>query len=64
LEAGAYGVIAYAGVLILEVVHAQHSITLDMPMSYAYAAIPVGGILMCLFTLIRARQALTAEDKP
>lgn len=64
LEAGAYGVIAYAGVRILEVVHAQRSITLDMPMSYAYAAIPVGGILMCLFTLIRARQALTAEGKP
>jgi len=58
LEAIAYGVLAYAGVRILEVVHSQRSITLDLPMSFAYASISVGATLMCVYTLIRAGQAL------
>lgn len=62
LEAGAYGVLAYAGVRIVEVVNAQRSITLDLPISLAYAAIPVGAILMCLYTLVRARDALIERD--
>lgn len=64
LEAASYGVIAYAGVRILEVVHAQRSITLDMPMSFAYAAIPLGALLMCIFTLIRARRAFASDHTP
>jgi len=58
-EAGAYAVIAYAGLRILDVVHAQRSITLDMPMGYAYAAIAAGAALMCLYTLRQAWRALS-----
>lgn len=63
-EAAAYGAIAYAGVAILGVVHDQRSITLDMPMSYAYGAIAAGAILMCLYTLRLAWRALVPARAP
>jgi TRAP-type C4-dicarboxylate transport system permease small subunit len=58
VEACAYAILAWAGIRILGVVHAQRSITLDMPISFAYAAIPTAAMLMCAFTLLAARREL------
>lgn len=58
IEAVVYAVLAWAGFKILGVVHAQRSITLDLPISLAYAAIPTAAVLMCAYTLRAARREL------
>lgn len=60
-EAAIYAILAWGGCQILAVVHPQQSITLDLPMSLPYAAIPVGAALMCAYTLALAFRDLTRK---
>lgn len=61
-EAGCYAMLGWAGIEITQFVHAQTSITLDMPMSYAYASIPVSAMLMCVYTIVLAKREAWPAD--
>lgn len=60
LEAVCYLTLLYAGARMLPIVHKQTSVALDVPMSFAYAAIPTGSAIALLFLvlldLLRARR--------
>jgi len=53
-----YGIVAYAGMVVLPVVHQQLSVALGLPMSIAYLAIPVGFGLMAFFSLVAAARVV------
>jgi TRAP-type C4-dicarboxylate transport system permease small subunit len=60
-EAALYATVACAGYRILDVVHYQESVTLAIPMSYAYAAIPLGMGMMAIFALLGAKDELLGK---
>jgi TRAP-type C4-dicarboxylate transport system permease small subunit len=53
-EAALYGLLAWAGVLVVQVTHVQTSPSIALPMSLPYGALPVAGGLLCVFSLRRA----------
>lgn len=55
VEAFLYVVVAAAGIQILATVQNQQSVTLEVPMSTFYAAIPIGIGLMAIFALSDAK---------
>jgi C4-dicarboxylate transporter DctQ subunit len=56
------GVLVYYGVQLSISNYAQQSASLQMPMTYAYAAIPVGGFIMLCETLRLIRLELTGRS--
>jgi TRAP-type transport system small permease protein len=61
VEAAFYGLLAWAGLRIVQVVHLQQSASTDLRMSLPYAAIPLGSAVLCLVSLA---QAVAAWRKP
>ncbi|QHJ01281.1 TRAP transporter small permease subunit [Xylophilus rhododendri] len=61
LEGVAYAVLAYSGAVLLPIVAGQTSITLGVPLTVAYAAIPVGFALMALVSWVRCARYFTAR---
>ena len=55
IEASLYIIIAFAGAQILATVHNQQSVTLEIPMSIVYGAIPFGFGLMAVFAMWGAK---------
>ncbi len=61
-------VLTYYGVRLVLLAHRQLSTGLSLPMSYAYASIPVGGILMLIFLFepliadLKANRVVLKED--
>ncbi len=64
VEALCYAILAASGVVILPIVAGQTSITLGVPLTVAYAAIPVGFGLMCLASLVRCLRQLRTRTSP
>lgn len=62
IEASMYIVIAFAGVQILATVHNQQSVTLELPMSIVYGAIPSGFVLMAVFALWGAKHEFQGKS--
>lgn len=64
VEAALYAVVGFAGYQILATVHNQQSVTLELPMSVVYAAIPVGLGLMSAFALLGAKDEFQGKRIP
>jgi len=60
-EAGFYGLITWAGLVVVQVAQLQTAPTLGISMAIPYAAIVAGGLLMALFSLRDAVRALRPD---
>ncbi|MBZ4653965.1 MAG: putative 2,3-diketo-L-gulonate transporter small permease protein YiaM [Peptococcaceae bacterium] len=60
-----FALIIVKGIEITQVTQGQVSTALEVPMSYVYAAIPVGGLLMFLYTIEELiTQVVNSKKKP
>ncbi|MDQ8030426.1 MAG: TRAP transporter small permease [Bordetella sp.] len=62
LEGVAYAFLAVSGAVLLPIVSGQTSITLGVPLTVAYAAIPVGFGLMSLYSWSRCAKRLFSHE--
>jgi TRAP-type C4-dicarboxylate transport system permease small subunit len=64
VEAGLYGLLAWTGILVVQVTHHQVSPSIALPMSVPYGSLPVAAGLLCLFSLRRAWAVWRTAGKP
>jgi len=62
VETGLYLVVAWSGLQLLPIVSTQHSVTLGVPLSVVYLAIPAGFGLMAFNTFCRSMKQLVVKE--